>query len=85
MQSFMDRTYCPMYLLCQNGVGCARALTGEVREAAHALGLPICQYGSQPECYKAIWEPMPLGGTEDACAECHTVGSHKLSCESKGE
>ena len=60
MQSYLDRTFCPLYLLCKDGIGCARALTGAVRDAANAEGLSICQYASKPDCYKPIWEPMPL-------------------------
>lgn len=52
MLTYKDRTFCIFHELCSDGKGCDRALTGRVRESARRCGLPICQFASEPECFK---------------------------------
>jgi hypothetical protein len=66
MICYKDRTYCEYYQICQHGSECSRALTDEVREAAHqwwnwfmkketdAKDVPIARYVDKPECYEEI-------------------------------
>jgi len=56
MLCYRDKTWCPFYSTCNQGIGCHRALTDQVkRDADHwwgKEGAPICMFSQKPKCYK---------------------------------
>ncbi len=50
MLCYKDITFCKFHHACKQGDGCAVALTEQVKEDAKAVGLPICNYTSIPDC-----------------------------------
>ena len=55
MLCYRDRTFCPYWEKCKDGVGCSRALTQEVKDGAikwAGSGYPLVSvFASQPECF----------------------------------
>ena len=53
---YRDRWWCPFYENCKDGIGCNRALTREVKEAAErwwgSRGAPIDTPVKEPKCFK---------------------------------
>jgi len=58
MISFRDMTFCPYWDSCANGETCPKALTEAVKTAAIKWWggdeAPICEYSSEPLCFKEI-------------------------------
>ncbi len=56
MICYLDRTFCPFWMNCQDGDECHRALTKEVEDGAKEWWgrdhPPICIYGEKPKCFK---------------------------------
>ena len=51
MLCYRDRTFCKFYTTCSMGEDCSRALTEQVAKDAAAFGLPISNFGSEPDCH----------------------------------
>ena len=52
MICYRDMTFCQHYESCADGLTCERALTPGVLYKASKIGLPICQFAEDPECYE---------------------------------
>ena len=52
MICYRDMTFCTHYQSCADGSTCERALTPGVLYKASKIGLPICQFAEDPECYE---------------------------------
>jgi hypothetical protein len=52
MMCYRDRTFCPYWSKCREGVKCGRALTSVVVRLAERSKLPICQFAEEPDCFK---------------------------------
>lgn len=53
MICYRDMTFCPFWEECADS-DCPRATTDKVREAAKAIGLPICFFANKPDCFKEV-------------------------------
>ncbi len=53
--SFQDKTFCPYYTDCENGIDCERALHYGVYEAANKAGQPVSAYAARPLCFVDWW------------------------------
>lgn len=55
MMCYMDKTFCPFFLLCKKGYTCGSGLTEDVKQAATMWwgkeGAPIMVYSEFPECF----------------------------------
>ena len=58
MICFRDRTFCPFYEKCGDGLACPRALTPQIIEKAKEWwckdGAPIARFAEKPECFIKI-------------------------------
>ena len=63
MICYKDKTWCPFWNDCKNGLTCDRALTTETRLAANkwwgTQEAPMCIYGAFPDCF------IKKGGTNE--------------------
>lgn len=51
MICYQDRTWCPYWDECEDGLTCHRAMTPNVISRAEMFGLPVSRYGSKPDCF----------------------------------
>ena len=52
MLCYKDKTFCPFYLECKDGVDCHRKLTQEIIIEAEDFGLGVARYCERPDCFK---------------------------------
>ena len=51
---YRDMMFCKFYKSCKHGDTCNRALTPEIEYNAFVADLPMCFFGSNPNCYEEI-------------------------------
>jgi hypothetical protein len=58
MISFRDKTFCPFWGDCEDGIDCPRALTKQVQQEAikwwGSDEAPISMYVTEPKCFKEM-------------------------------
>jgi hypothetical protein len=57
MLCYRDKTFCS-FSDCKEYNRCHRAITQEVKDGANRIGLPICRFVEQPDCFQEYSRSM---------------------------
>lgn len=50
--TYGNKVYCKFWKRCENGKGCDKALTEEIKHGFIAKEIAVIQFVNEPECFK---------------------------------